>query len=345
MPRTQYEIWRERQSVPIVRGTHIEDLCSIACSTWDRYGCDGAIVDLQGIDEGQGTFILSVAPGKMTIANKHLFEALVFIFKGNATVRLQANRNLTPVTFDCATGAVFGLPPNITYVFENTSATDDLRVLMVTAAPIVMNLFHNEDFVFDNDFDFKDRFDGQNFSTNGISYTECAIAPTVMADLFSDVRTCVLPEWPERGGGGRTLMLEVCSGTLTAHISEFDAGNYKKAHRHSGGAHVVILSGTGYTLMWPEGSEPIRCDWKANSLVIPPEGWFHQHFNTGKDPARYLALRWESARYPLQRWRWAHSKSLKDGGDQIEYEEESPEIRETFENEMRLSAGTFQIAQ
>ena len=45
--------------------------------------------------------------------------------------------------------------------------------------------------------------------------------------------------------------------------------------------------------MWPEGEEPRRYEWKEGSMIVPPNVWFHQHFNTGTTPARYLAFKAE----------------------------------------------------
>ena len=73
---------------------------------------------------------------------------------------------------------------------------------------------------------------------------------------------------------------------MNSHISQFPVATYKKAHCHGPGAHVIVMSGEGYTLMWPEGEEPRRYDWKEGSMVVPPNLWFHQHFNTGTTPVR-----------------------------------------------------------
>jgi hypothetical protein len=121
-------------------------------------------------------------------------------------------------------------------------------------------------------------------------------------------------------------------GSIASHISQFPVGTYKKAHAHGPGAHVIVLSGEGYSLMWPEGEEPRRYDWKYGTLIVPPNAWFHQHFNAGATPARYLAFKHASPRnsqgVPLS---WI---SRRLGGNQIDYADESQLVRKLFAEEL-----------
>jgi hypothetical protein len=123
-------------------------------------------------------------------------------------------------------------------------------------------------------------------------------------------------------------------GHMNSHISQFPVGTYKKAHAHGPGAHVIIMSGEGYSLMWPEGEEPRRYDWEVGTLVVPPNMWFHQHFNSGTTPARYLAFKHEvvsvrNAQGVPKAW-----ISRRVGGDQIDYADEAPVIRTMFADEL-----------
>ena len=88
-------------------------------------------------------------------------------------------------------------------------------------------------------------------------------------------------------------------------------------------------------MIWREGEDVKRYSWRAGSLLVPPERWFHQHFNVGSEPARYLALKpFSSRKFPGLRKQWGTSESVRTGGDQIEYEDENPSIRKIFEQEL-----------
>jgi len=93
---------------------------------------------------------------------------------------------------------------------------------------------------------------------------------------------------------------------------------------------VIILSGEGYSLMWREGEEPTRYDWQVGTLIVPPNKCFHQHFNTGPTPARYLAFKHEVALIRNAQGVPTAWISRRVGGDQIDYADESPRIREMF---------------
>jgi hypothetical protein len=82
-------------------------------------------------------------------------------------------------------------------------------------------------------------------------------------------------------------------------------------------------------------------------VLVPADRQFHQHFNTGPQPARYLATAVGGLRYPTTLAnrvsllgtggddKPAVSKSIKEGGDQIEYEDQDPRIHRIWLEAMR----------
>ena len=261
-----------------------------------------------------------------------MFEALIYVVSGRGatTVWQEGGKKQT---FEWGEGALFSPPLNAWYQHFNGQGDKPVRLLAMTNAPTVLNLYHNIDFVFNCDFRFTDRYAGEEDFFSG----QAKIPGEGFHDtnFVRDVRAYELPERRDRGAGGKMLMIEMSNNVMSAHISQFPVGTYKKAHRHGAGAHVIILKGEGFSLMWREGDDIKRYNWRAGSLLVPPERWFHQHFNIGGEPARYLALKpFSSRKFPGLRKQWGTSESVKNGGDQIEYEDEEPRIRQMFEEEL-----------
>ena len=203
----------------------------------------------------------------------------------------------------------------------------------------MMRLFRDTDFMFNNDFQFKSRYtdDESYFSGNGKLYNK-RIWET---NFIPNAPDMALYGWKERGAGGINAMLQMGQNDMGNHISEFPIGTYKKAHRHGPGAHLVLLSGdSGFSLLWTKDdrSDMVKCDWQVGSIVVvPTDGTYHQHFNSGTKRARYMALRGGNGGFYAPNQRATADVSIKDGGIQVEYEDEAREIHEIFEAELAKS--------
>lgn len=70
---------------------------------------------------------------------------------------------------------------------------------------------------------------------------------------------------------------------LNTLLAEIPPEKHSGAHRHIYEEVNYILAGNGYSII-----EDQRYEWKrGDALVIPVFAW-HQHFNAGKETARFL---------------------------------------------------------
>ena len=242
-------------------------------------------------------------------------------------------------TFEWRAGSLFTIPLNSWYQHFNGSGDEKVRYMATTNAPPMMRLFRDSDFMFNNDFMFRSRYsdDESYFSGNGTLYNK-RIWET---NFIPNAPDMALYGWKERGAGGINAMLQMGQNDMGNHISEFPIGTYKKAHRHGPGAHLFLLSGdSGFSLLWTkeDRSDMVKCDWQIGSIVIiPSDGTFHQHFNSGTKRARYMALRGGNGGFYAPNQRATADVSIKEGGIQVEYEDEDREIHEIFEAELAKS--------
>jgi quercetin dioxygenase-like cupin family protein len=345
--KTPYQKWIESQGVPIIREFYLADLRTVELAPWAWKGGRGAILNLIGTANVNDAYLAEIPPGKSLNPQRLLFEEMIYVVDGHGATTIW-NDEKRKISFEWREGSLFSPPLNTWRQHFNGSGTRPARFLAVTSAPPLINLFRNMDFILNNPFSFDDRFDAdpEGFSGKGISYLQRD--RTVWdTNFIPDVRGLALYRWEKRGAGGSNVMIELSQNSMGAHISQFPVGTYKKAHRHGPGAHVIIIGGQGYSLMWPEGTAPKRFDWRDGSVVVPPEMWFHQHFNTGANPARYLALRAGGRKFarPWGSKAFAVDESVKAGGDQIEYEDEDPQIRRMFEQELAKQGVSCRMAE
>jgi quercetin dioxygenase-like cupin family protein len=335
-----YNEWQAKEGVPSITGFYIEDLKTVELAPWPRKGGKGTFINLEGTGGVNDMQVVEIAPGGKSEPEKHLYEEMVYVLSGHGSTSVWYDEN-KKLSFEWGPGSVFAIPLNANYQHFNGSGHQPARYAAVTNAPTIIRLFHSSDFLFNNPYQFRDRFSGEDryFSGDG-RLLKRKNRRVWDANFVPDVHSLHLPYLPERGGGGSNVHIHMAENSMGAHISQFQVGMYKKGHRHGPGAHVIILEGQGFSLLWQEGGEANRkrCDWRPGTVVVPPDQWFHQHFNTGAQPARYLALRMGGMRFrqAINSERGEGSAvSLKLGGWQIEYEDEDPEIHKMFEADLK----------
>lgn len=323
---TPYTRWVALEGLEIVSGHFVKNLNTIELKPWARRGGKAVFINHDASRTSNDCYVCEIPPGGALAPQRQLCEEMLMILSGRGSTSV-SNDAGAKVTFEWGPGAIFAIPLNASHQHFNGSGREPVRFVAVTNLPPVMNLYEDPGFIFGTSFDFENRFSGEpDYFANKGEQKGLLLETNFVADAVN----LPLVEARERGAGGGHIRFSMARGSMNSHISQFPVGTYKKCHRHGPGAHVIILSGEGFSLMWPEGEEPRRYEWQAGSMIVPPNMWFHQHFNTGTSPARYLAFKHESVSIRNAQGVPKAWISMRIGGDQIDYADERSDIRATF---------------
>jgi quercetin dioxygenase-like cupin family protein len=164
----------------------------------------------------------------------------------------------------------------------------------------MINIFHNEDFIFRNPFNFRDRFhDAEEF----LRYNKHVTDRTWETNLIPDANSFALDDFPMKGKGVKHMRFTLADTTYGCHVSEYPPGCRSTFHRHGPGAVIIVTQGEGFVMLWKDGEERQRHDFKAGTVYSPDDLMWHGHFNTGKGTMRHFAIRGDSPKYSHDRFR------------------------------------------
>ncbi len=320
-----YECWVRAEGLDIIPAHYIANLHHVDLKPWARRGGRGVYINHEASRTTIDCYVCEIPAGRQLEPQRMIFEEMILVLSGRGSTAVWNNAGQR-VTFEWKAGAMFAIPLNCWHQHFNASGREPARFVAVTNAPPFINLYEDAGFIFGCEHDFKGRFSGEPdyFAAKGEQK-----GFLLTTNMVPDAVNLPLHESKERGAGSGHIRFNMAKGSLPSHISQFPVGTYKKAHHHGPGAHVIVLSGEGYSLMWPQGEEPRRYDWQVGTMIVPPNGWFHQHFNSGSTPARYLAFKpgnspRNSQGVPMS---WI---SRRVGGNQIDYADETQKVRSMF---------------
>lgn len=334
-----HDFWMDSLGLPIHQGYYIPDLRALELARWEERGCDAAFIQLEG-QQGITETRVSEIPARAVLPPVRLaFDEVVFVAQGRgATTVWRAGGEKK--SFEWSENSMFLLPRHHFHQFSNTSGSRPARLLHYNYFPLLLSASPEpEAFITTNRDDLASPANVVDLEQ---LYAEPALKQISVEDVSWKRRGSVwigsffpdmsawdkLTETRNRGAGGRSVAMEFPGSEISCHMSMFPPRTYKKAHRHGPGRAIVIPAGEGYSVMWEEGKDKVIAPWRPGSLITPPNKWFHQHFNTGVSPARYLAFH-----PPLQFD--GHAEKVEDRArDQIEYVDEDPSVRAMFEAEL-----------
>ncbi len=342
---TYHVEWMEKEGIPIYKAAAgIEDVTELPRQPWARMGGLGTFIEMHGPKQiGRLLYVAEIPGGKALEPEKHLYDELIYILRGRGLAEVWHHGKKTKHTFEWGEGSLFAMPLNLWHKMVN-GGREPVLFLARTNAPAMINALHNTEFIFNCDYNFTDRYSGKpdfflatdkRYKTKRQSFWETNFVP--------DVRSTFLDDASRKAAGGTTTSFRLGLGP-SPHSSEWPVGRHHKAHYHGPEAVLLVLKSVGYALIWPRqygvhpfqdghGDEVIKFNWKPNSMYSSGAGygdWFHQHFNTGPEPARLLALG------STNRSEYMGNTSVRErGGRMIEYEDEDPEVRRIFMEALR----------
>ena len=371
--RSPYERFIEREGIPIYRGIGVYDTRELPLGKWERLGGRGTYLLLEGCESIKGMFVVEVPAGDALKPEKHMYDEFFVVIEGRGTTEVWRDGSDKKQVFEWQPGSLFMAPINAYHRLVNATNSPAL-LLAANNAPPVMNIFQSDRFVFDNPWDFSDRYGDSDdlFKANTVVEREPVRGrAAIRSNVFPDIITSQLPLDNQRAPGYRRIQPYfhgfIADASTGGFIAEYPAGRYSKAHYHLSGAVLVCLAGRGYTLNWRtelgprpweagKGDEVKIQEYKDGGLVAAAPGgggWFHQHFNISNGPFRIINY-WGG---PSGHWGGIFEEGsedeikagnlfgIREGGRTILYPEEDPWVRQYYRQRLAEEGVAFTMPE
>ncbi|MEX2598967.1 MAG: cupin domain-containing protein [Dehalococcoidia bacterium] len=368
IPKTPYDIFMAEEDIPVYRGFGVYDAREIPRTPWKRMGGLGSFIQLDGTDGKLGMYVLEVPARGETNVERHMYDETLYVLEGRGTTEVWSEGSSRKHTFEWGPGSLFGIPINTNHRMINVSSGPAVFIGGTTAPPI-FNLFDNNEFIFNSDFSFIDRFDDSDdyFKPKDDLRADPLRSRAMRAtNLIPDMATCELPLDNQRSPGYRRVIPHMANGKFRMFVGEHQSGRYSMAHHPPAPGSVVLICirGQGYTMAWPRdaGMRPFeagngemveRQDYGPGGMVVNNPGgtgWFHMHHGIGQDPLRLMVYGGTPEGVGAQTKRAGDEDisgniPLDEGGRSIPYNLEDPYIREEYKRMLDKGGVEFQMPE
>jgi mannose-6-phosphate isomerase-like protein (cupin superfamily) len=329
--RTPFERWIEDDlRLELRRGYVADRLATCELQPWPEHGLSVAFYDIVGAESLAGMYVGEIPPARSRERVRQLYDEVIYVVSGHGSTTVTTPTGT--LSFEWGPGSLFAVPLNYPHQLHNGTAREPVRFISVNTLPITFNLLRDPDFIFGTDHDFR-RINPERSPAEAVLYQPDPTHNRTAVDLYEtmfvpDIQAVPLSQFAERGEGARTVYFELANSPISAHVAEFQGGQFVNPHRHGPSAYVFTLEGSGYSLMWSEGGSAVRYDWPEGDvgLVVPPNWWWHGHFITSPR-ALQLAIKLRSRKVPINHLFDKTHKLISEGGTVLRYADLAPALR------------------
>jgi hypothetical protein len=329
-----WDRWVASTGVPVHEGYFVPDMRTIELGWWAERRCNAAFLKLAGFDGICEARVTEIPPGRTMPPLKVAVDEAVYVVGGRGLTTIWNEATEKKVSFEWQENSLFLLPRHHYHQLSNVQGERPARLFHYSYLPLIMVGIPDPGYFFNGPFvppaDAADLAGLYSEAKRGSPYSgDGGRGNTWMGNFFPDMGAWdKLEAGGNRGAGARHVGICFPGSPITGHMAYFGSRTYKKAHRHEPGDAIVIPTGEGFSVLWPEGREKIFVPWQERSVFVPPNQWWHQHFNVGPTPARYLAF------HVIPTLLTYSNQAESVARNQIEYPNEDPWIRQTFEAEL-----------
>ena len=200
-----WETFLEEEGIPVFKGVGVRDCRELPRSDWPRVGGKASYIQLIGTNNDTGMFVVEVPPHSALKPQKHMYEERYVVIEGYGSTEVWKEGSSAKTNFEWQQNSIFSVPLNAWFRITNDSNSPAILVAANTA-PKIMNLFQNREFIFENPFDFDDRYDesADYFRPRDeIRAAEDSGRAVAHTNFIADISHCYLPLDNQRAPGYR----------------------------------------------------------------------------------------------------------------------------------------------
>ena len=298
-----YLNWVKAEGALIHEGPAL-DLMTLDVKQWSRFGMKGAVCHVDGRCDFLTAFLFALDAGQSSEPVRHTYEEVFYVLAGSGQTHITLSDG-HEITIEWGAKKVFSIPVNATA--RHKAGPQAARFVSLSDLRYLMGLYRNEAFLFGNSSPLHGR---QKRALEAGLVKDPISAPPSSDELTP---------------------LDLADLSIGVDITTLAPKTSTLARRQFQGRHILGVEGEGFTLSFSHATSEIRrTDWRHGMLVGCKNMQFHQHFNAGGSPARFMGVELGSLSSPMFRSRravYGDTSVYASGAAVIPRMDERPEVK------------------